>query len=247
MRKSLLRAAVTMITAGLVAGLAFTGQAAADEPAVQPFIVGGKTVTDQKPWIAALHGGGGFTCTSSVVAPTWVLTAAHCVEGSGYSVRVGSLDRSEGGTVVNVKRVVQHPQFNWPDHDIALLELERAVQTETLPLANDADMRDGQAVEIYGWGSEKADWTGPLPRRLKMASGTAYNCDEQAVHVTCTDADGGVAGGDSGGPALVKSAATGEWVHAGVCAIGHKPANDQWGGYSTTASYRSWIKQVAGI
>lgn len=210
-------------------------------------IVGGGYVEQEIPWIAALHANGGFTCTASIIAPTWILTAGHCVEGdAAYSVRVGSLTRSSGGVVADVAEKFIHPDYAWPEHDIALLRLATPIETTYSPLATAEDMADDQAATLYGWGSENADWSGPLPENLKYADGTVTQAYCDSDHRLCTQTDGSVAGGDSGGPSVVQSAADGEWVQAGVCAIGHKPAGSGWAAYTSTAAHWDWIQSVTG-
>lgn len=244
------RPGLAVLTAVVAGGLALAAPAASADtvPAdVTPSIVGGDTVTEAVPYISALHSGGSFVCTSAIVAPEWVLTAAHCVDGgSDFSVRVGSLTRSSGGTEATVSEVHKAEDFNWPEGDMALLRLAEPVQAEYATMATAEDLQAGQEVQVFGWGSQNADWSGPLPEDLQTTTGTTYDC-EDASKVVCTDTAGSIAGGDSGGPAMVKSAKTGEWVHLGVCAIGHQPANDGYAAYTSDAEYRDWIKQVAGI
>ena len=46
----------------------------------QSKIVGGKEAKDRAwPWQAALYYGERFICGASLVSPTWLITAAHCV------------------------------------------------------------------------------------------------------------------------------------------------------------------------
>lgn len=250
---------VGLVAAVLTGGLATGAQAAPAAPTAPAAtaapadgsdrIVGGGFVEQEIPWIAALHGNGGFTCTASIIAPTWILTAAHCVEGdAAYSVRVGSLTRSSGGVVADVAAKHLHPEYGWPDHDIALLELATPIETTYSPLATSEDMADGQAVTLYGWGSENPDWSGPLPENLKYANGSvdSISCHSETAPLVCTQTDGSVAGGDSGGPAVVQSAADGELVQAGVCAVGHQPAGSGWAAYTSTATHYDWIQSVTG-
>lgn len=219
---------------------------ASDDPGTT--IVGGGTQEEELPWISALHGGGSFTCTSSQIDAEWVLTAAHCVEGGGdYSVRIGSLTRSSGGTERDVAEVHMHPEYDWPHYDIALLRLAEPFENEYAPLATEADLELGQSSTIYGWGSENPDWSGPLPEDLKYSDGNTseQGCDWDVI--ICIVGDGGVAGGDSGGPAFVQSAETGEWVQAGVCAVGYQPTDGTWSGYMSIPESADWIEEVAGV
>src|SRR5262249_13796663 len=125
---------------------------ARDEPRVM--MVGGQPVAGQLPWVASLSTQHGFRCGATLVAPGFVLTGASCLgdppsaDGTAsppapgpaetYTVRVDSLDRTRGGHVRAVRRVVVHPRFNWarPDPignprgyvaDIAVLQLDRPV------------------------------------------------------------------------------------------------------------------------
>lgn len=210
-------------------------------------IVGGAPVQDEKPWISALHNGGSFTCTSSQVAAEWIITAAHCVEGDGeFSVRIGSLERSSGGTERTVDEVNIHPGYNWPENDIALLHLSEPYENTYAPMATAEDVELGQDAVIYGWGSENPDWSGPLPEHLKYADGTnsEEGCDTPGV--VCVVGNGGVAGGDSGGPAFVKSPATGEYVQVGVCAIGYQPTDGTWSGYTSIPDHADWVDEIMG-
>jgi secreted trypsin-like serine protease len=260
MRSSIqrIRRTTVKLFAATMIGVAAFGVSAAPAQArpahssdVHPTIVGGGVVSSNLPWIAALHSNGGFTCTSSQISRDWIITAAHCVPNdSGYSVRIGSLTRSSGGTVRDVAQVVRHPEFNWPAHDIALLRLAQPYDNSSyVRLATTADVQQGQAVTLYGWGSENADWSGPLPENLKYANGSlsSASCSSDVAPLICTQTDGSVAGGDSGGPVMILSPATGTYVHGGVCAVGHKPAGSGWAAYTSDATHRSWISSVSGV
>lgn len=242
--------ATIAVSGSLLLGALPASSAPATTQDAEPFIVGGGFVTTAKPWISALHRNGGFTCTSSIIAARWVLTAAHCVEAAGsYSVRVGSLTRSSGGQTANATRVIKHPSYRWPNADIALVELDRSISTTYSVLATTADIATNQAATAYGWGSEKADWSGPLPERLKYADGRVSdaNCNSATPRVLCTQTNGSIAGGDSGGPVYVRSPRTGQMIQGGVCAIGHKPAGSGWAGYTNVALFRDWIRSYAGV
>ena len=101
-------------------------------------MIGGADATaGEWPWQAKLETKKwGFTCGGSLITPTWVMTAAHCIsdnDPSVYSVTLGDLNRKKkDGTEqkFSVKRVVVHPDYNSPfpvNNDIALIELTRPV------------------------------------------------------------------------------------------------------------------------
>ncbi|MEV0649026.1 serine protease [Phytomonospora sp. NPDC050363] len=247
----LLGALALVVLGGLAANPVHAAPPGDGGGVITPDIVGGGYATTGRPWIAALHNNGSFTCTSSQISASWILTAAHCVpNNSGYSVRIGSLNRSSGGTVRTIDQVARHPGFNWPAYDIALLHMSQPFANSYAPMAKtSADFAVNQAATVYGWGSEHADWSGPLPERLKFANGyvSSTSCASSVMPAICTQTNGSVAGGDSGGPAIVLSPVTGTYLLSGVCAVGHKPAGSGWAAYTPIFRHWSWIAGVTGL
>ncbi|MFH9075656.1 S1 family peptidase [Streptomyces alboflavus] len=248
----LLGAGLLALTAGALGAPA--GAAAASGPSPRPSgvherIVDGEVVTEEKPWIASI-GGEGHRCTATIIAERWALTAAHCVgPGDTPFLRIGSLDRTQGGFTAHGVRVIQHPDYNWPGYDAALIELDRDIETTYSPLAEADDVEQGQPAEVYGWGSERPDWGHPLPINLKYATGAniGTDCTPASPAVLCFgEGNGTTAGGDSGGPMRVQSRQTGEWVQAGISAVGPKPSG-WWSGYTNIVEVRDWIRETAGV
>ena len=88
----------------------------------------------------------------------------HFSEGSSnpFSVRVGSSNRTSGGSFIKVKQVYQHEKFNpfTDDFDFSLLQLAEPLTfgntIQSIALASeDLIIEDGVEVRVSGWGNKK--------------------------------------------------------------------------------------------
>jgi len=176
----------------------------------------------------------GFYCAGSLIAPRWVVTAAHCVSTvtSGYlQVVTGlySLSQPAGTQRIAVQQIIVHPDYNTPvlNADIALLKLASASHSPVVGVMGEAGSL-GQQATLLGWG-----YTGPLgpnPDRLQYASVpivshqtcvAAYQ-GRQIVYSSMICAGDGIGGPSlctqgSGGPLLVQL--SGQTVLAGIASF----------------------------
>lgn len=223
----LLATAATAMVGALVA----PSTAVAGPTTVEPLIIGGGTVSSA-PWAAAVFSNGSFTCSGTIIAPQWVLTARHCLGGS-MSVRVGSVYRSSGGVTRTVSAT-------YGRYDLALMRLSSSVSTSYVTLAS-SDPPVGSTNYIYGWGM--TCYSGcSASSQLKTAS-------VQVTSVNASDAYGGRAirsqringnawRGDSGGPQFY----SGRQVGVASTADGRSIQN-----YGSVAFNRAWIRSVTGV
>ncbi|MEO7330950.1 MAG: trypsin-like serine protease [Minicystis sp.] len=156
------------------------------------------------------------TCTASLIAPTVLLTAAHCLDPkthAGYAFGVFSgADASAyptaaalGPQLLAVKSVHMHPDYDDapPFHaDLGVALLEEALEVTPLPIARSAPAPAivGGPARIVGYGQTKYGEYNAVKHEASTV--VAAIGDEDTIVVGDGERRGCV--GDSGGPALVK-------------------------------------------
>ncbi len=150
----------------LVCALALTATAAPAAAFSDDFIINGiESAPGSWPWQVRITYGlddRSGICGGSLIAPEWVLSAAHCFTGSRtYAVGYGSTELA-GLTLVEAAEIVIHPDYKRgererPRADLALVRLARPVEgVATVPLAGAEDealSRMGGRATVTGWGA----------------------------------------------------------------------------------------------
>ncbi len=252
----------------LVAVLLVLGLLAAELGSPAPVLAivdGGGAASSSWPWMAALVEASnpdaqvGQFCGGSLVQASWVLTAAHCVEGitaGDIHIVLGSHNLSTNdGERIPVTQVIIDPS----GADIALLGLTTPSLQLTLPLSSSADgvlSVAGTPATVIGWGQLSED--GGTPDTLQQTTvpivssetcNQAYPGDITAGELCAGLEQGGKDScyGDSGGP-LVVSNGEGGYVQAGVVSWGDGCGRPSaYGVYAGVANSANWINsQVSG-
>jgi secreted trypsin-like serine protease len=133
----------------------------------QPRVVGGKPAS-QNDWPSLVlvryqdrATGKGFSCGGSVIAPDWILTAAHCASGSkaeNFTIVEGTNRADTGGQQIGVSQVIVHENYtsNPPHNDVALLHLKTPARSPAQLLTGAAAVESltpsGTSVSVAGFG-----------------------------------------------------------------------------------------------
>jgi secreted trypsin-like serine protease len=241
--------AVILAAVSLQPSSAFAGESAA------PPVVGGtRAAQGEFPFMVRLSMG----CGGSLYSPTVVLTAAHCVSGSGNNTSItataGVVDlQSSSAIKVRSTKVLQAPGYNGTGKDWALIKLAAPINLPTLKIA-DTKAYDSGTFTVAGWGGAREG--GPQQRYLLKATvpfvsdascKTSYSDLVASEEICAGFTAGGVdtCQGDSGGPMFRRDSAN-AWIQVGIVSWGIGCARPNYPGvYTEVSTFAAAIKSAA--
>lgn len=220
-------------------------------------IIGGQIETGY-PHVGALVNGGRSFCSSALIRPGWVLTAAHCVDtqrASAVSFFVGAV-AGQGGSTYRAAELFVHPRWESNPaaalHDIALIRLSTPVPANVAtPVPFNEDPLDGQVGKVvtfvgYGVSDGQRRTGGGTKRRTSVAISRV-----DLLSYSTGFAGTGVCFGDSGGPGLLDMGQGTEVISVNSTVNGCfgdncDPCKGTGSNYTRVDVFADWIRSIIG-
>ncbi|KAM7354833.1 seminase-like [Cochliomyia hominivorax] len=219
-------------------------------------IVGGtKTLISRAKFVVNVRSNHGkFECGGTLVAPTFVITAAHCVnrfKESDLSVIGGATYLSDKGIQSGVSKIYIPEDFDieTANMDIAVLELLSPLEGENIETIKlcETHLKGNDKITIFGWG-QTSEYIAKHSEELRMVRFPVIDhsrCKDMYIEQITKSmfCAGGLGNkdaciGDSGGPAVFRNQL------CGVISWGRGCARHYYSGIYTDIMYaRNFIDQ----
>lgn len=127
-----------------------------------PRIVGGiESIKGRYPYQVALVANDFQFCAGTLIAPEWILSAAHCY-GYATHILIGRHDLGNATEVydkIEVDHEIKHPKYNSKtfNYDFMLIKLLEIVPPHYFPITlDDGSMRLSKSLDltVMGWGTK---------------------------------------------------------------------------------------------
>ncbi|MFD0374723.1 MULTISPECIES: serine protease [unclassified Streptomyces] len=243
------------LAVGAVALAAVSLQPAGASASPTPVVGGTRAAQGEFPFMVRLSMG----CGGALYTQQIVLTAAHCVNGSGNNTSItataGVVDlQSSSAIKVKSTKVLQAPGYNGQGKDWALIKLAKPINLPTLKIA-DTKAYDSGTFTVAGWGAAREGGAqqryllkATVPFVSDAACQAAYGDSLVPSDEICAGYDQGgtdTCQGDSGGP-MFRRDDTNAWIQVGIVSWGEGCARAGYPGvYSEVSTFAADIRNAA--
>ncbi|XP_049644197.1 neutrophil elastase-like [Suncus etruscus] len=222
-------------------------------PALASEIVGGRPARPHAwPFMVSLQQRGGHFCGATLIAPNFVMSAAHCTNGmniQGIQVVLGAHDLSQREPTRQVFRVQRIFENGYDpttlQNDIVIIQLNGSAALNSnvglaqLPAQNQGP-RNGTRCLAMGWGRLGTNRPTPSVLQELDVNVVTSGCRRTNVCTLVPRRRAGICFGDSGGPLLCNGVIQGiDSFIRGGCGSGLYPDS-----FAPVAQYANWINSI---
>ncbi|XP_038629198.1 hyaluronan-binding protein 2-like isoform X2 [Scyliorhinus canicula] len=240
---------------------------------------GTKTARGRHPWQASVQlkvpisiFDAGHQCGGALIAPCWVLTAAHCLDASSeaqhYQIILGkhNIDETElNEQKFDIEQIIMHPDYEETDtalrSDIALLKLKNVggqcsketkfvrticLPNVALPLTSECYIAGWGTIETGNSSKYLLDASVKLISQRACNKGASYNGVIDETMICAGNLEQGKVDscqGDSGGP--LSCVINGQYQVYGIVSWGDRCGiKNKPGVYARVITFVNWIQEI---